>query len=76
MSIALWIKWEPFGHESAQPMGQRVGSVYEPKFNGHVLPGGPFPARKRPKLAISAFSQQEMSIEKYLWVKGEPFGHE
>ena len=52
MCIDLWVKGEPFEHKSAPPMGQWVGSAFEPKYNAHFLPGGPFPARKRPKIGF------------------------
>ena len=52
----MWVKGETFGHESDQPMGKWVGSVFEPKYNVYFLPGGLFHTRKWPILANLAFS--------------------
>ena len=50
-------------------MGQWVGSVFEPKHNVHFMPAGPILARKWLKLAIIAFSKQEMRN----LLAGDPF---
>ena len=70
LTINLWVKGDLFEHESAHPMGQWIGSAFEPKYKSHFLAGnGPYQLYK-------PLVSRKWVLTIDLWVIGEPFGHD